>query len=88
MHARHYNPRMHKNEEGGVKQTHAKQDSDQGQTTKACSHIDTHTLIHIWTHTSAHTSTWMYVRIFTGNDHVNVRAYMYANIYMYAHRHA
>jgi len=32
------------------------------------SHIDTHTHIHIWTHTSVQKSTWMHVRIFTGND--------------------
>jgi len=32
------------------------------------SHIDTHTHIHIWTHTSVQKSTWMHVHIFTGND--------------------
>ena len=81
MHARHHNPRMHKNEEGGVKQAQAKQDSEQGQTTKA-SHISTRTHIYISGHTHLHTHLrgCMYVYL-----QVTTCKYTYIHVYKYMH---
>ena len=64
MHTRNHNPRMHRIEEGGVKQTQANQDSEQGQTTKACIYMDVCTYIyrqqHVNIHTYMHANICMY----------------------------
>ena len=81
MHARHHNPRMHKNEEGGVKQVQAKQDSEQEETTKA-SHISTRTHIYISgrTHLYRNLRGCMYVYL-----QATTCRYTYIHAYKYMH---